>query len=58
MEDPIITLIENDVEFIMDKVQDMGEEVVHITEEKREEIMANIIEVHETIQQLQSQAGP
>jgi len=52
MEDPIITLIEDDVEFIMDKVQDMGEEVVHITEEKREEIMANIIEVHETIKQL------
>jgi nucleoside-triphosphatase THEP1 len=52
MEDPIITLIEDDAEFIMDKVQGTGEEVVHITEEKREEIMANIIEVHETIKQL------
>jgi len=49
MEDPIITLIEDDVELVMDKVQDTGEEVVCIVEVQREEIMAKIIEVHETL---------
>jgi hypothetical protein len=58
MEDPVITLTEDDVEFITDKVQDRGEEVVHVAEAQREEIMAKLIEVHETLQQLQSQAVP
>jgi hypothetical protein len=36
----------------------MGEEVVHVVEAQREEIMAKLIEVHETIQQLLSHAVP
>jgi hypothetical protein len=58
MEDPVITLTEDDVELVMDKVQDRGEEVVCIAEAQREEIMAKLIEVHETLQQLWSQAVP
>jgi tRNA A37 N6-isopentenylltransferase MiaA len=50
---PVITLTEDDVEFMVDKVQDRGEDVVHITEAQREEIMAKLIEFHDTLQQLQ-----
>ena len=32
-EDPVITLIEDDVEFTLDKVQDRGKEVVHAAKE-------------------------
>jgi hypothetical protein len=55
---PFITLIEDDVEFITDKVQDKGEEVVRIAKAHIEDIMEKLIEFHETIQQLQSHAIP
>jgi hypothetical protein len=42
----------------MDKVQDRGKEVVFIIEAQREEIMENLIEIHETMQQLWSQEVP
>jgi hypothetical protein len=51
-EDPFITLIEDDAEFIVEKVQDRGEEVVHIAVAQRKEIMEKLIEVHETLQNL------
>jgi hypothetical protein len=41
--------MEDDAELVADKVQDMGEEVVRIVEVQREEIMENILEVHENI---------
>jgi hypothetical protein len=44
MEDPFITLIEDDVELFI--------------EAQREESMAKIIEVHETLQQVRIQAVP
>jgi hypothetical protein len=50
MEDPIITLTEDDAELFADKVQDREEEVVCIVEAEREEIMVKIIKVHETVQ--------
>jgi hypothetical protein len=56
--DPVITLTEDDAELVTDKVQDRGEEVVCIAEAQREEIMAKLIEVHETLQQVRSQAVP
>jgi hypothetical protein len=49
-EGPVITLTEDDVEFVADKVQDRGEDVVHAAEAQREEIMAKLIEFHETLQ--------
>jgi hypothetical protein len=52
-EGPVITLTEDDVEFVADKVQDRGEDVVCVAESQREEIMAKLIEFHETLQQLQ-----
>ena len=48
MKEPVITLIEDDAEFVADK----GEEVVCIAEAQREDIVEKIIEFHETIQQL------
>jgi hypothetical protein len=51
-EDPVITLTEDDVELVTNKVQYRGEEVVLITHSQREEIMAKHIEVHEYLQQL------
>jgi hypothetical protein len=42
---------------VVDKVQDRGEEVVCIAEAQREEIMAKLIEVHETLQQLQDSSS-
>jgi nucleoside-triphosphatase THEP1 len=58
MKDLVITLIEDDVELVTDKVQDRGEEVVCIEKAQREEIMAKIIEFHETLQQISIQAVP
>jgi hypothetical protein len=52
-EGPIITLTEDDTKFMADKVQDRGEDVVHDIESHREEIMAKLIEFHETLHQLQ-----
>jgi hypothetical protein len=49
-EDPVITLTEDDVEFMEDKVQDRGEEVVHAAESQREEIMDKLIEFCENLQ--------
>jgi hypothetical protein len=58
MKDPVITLTEDDDELVMDKFQDRGEEVVCVAKAQREEIMAKLIEFHETLQQIQSQAVP
>jgi hypothetical protein len=55
-EDLVITLTEDDVEFVEDKVQDIGEEVVHATKAQIKEIMEKLMEFHETIQKLQSHA--
>jgi hypothetical protein len=55
-EDQVITLREDDANFMEDKVQDRGEEVVGCVESQRQEIMAKLIEFHETIQQLQIHA--
>jgi nitrogen regulatory protein PII-like uncharacterized protein len=52
-----ITLTEDDVELVVDKVQDRGEKVVRIVEVQEEEIMENLLEIHENIQQLQIQEG-
>jgi hypothetical protein len=54
--DPYITMTEDDAEIVTDKVQYRGEEVVRIVEAQWEEIVSNLIEVHENIQQLWSQA--
>jgi len=58
MEDPIITLTEDDVDLVVKNIQDRGEEVVHVAEAQREEIMVNLIEVHEPLQQVRSQEIP
>jgi hypothetical protein len=50
---PVITIIEDDVELVADKVQDMGEDVVRTAEVQRGEIMANLVEFHDTLQRLQ-----
>jgi hypothetical protein len=50
---PVITITEDDVELVADKVQDRGEDVVCTTEVQREEIMAKLVEVHDTLQRLQ-----
>jgi hypothetical protein len=57
-EDLVITLIKDDVEFIANKVQNRGEEVVHDVEAQREYIMAKLIEVHETLQKLHIHVVP
>lgn len=49
-EGPIITLTKDYVEFMADKVQDWGEDVVCTAEAHREEIMAKLIEFHEILQ--------
>jgi hypothetical protein len=43
MEDPVITLTEDDVELVVEKVQDTGEEVDCIVVAQREYIMAKLI---------------
>jgi hypothetical protein len=52
-EGPIITLTEDDAEFMVNKVQDRVRNVVHGEKSQREEIMSKLIEVHENIQELQ-----
>jgi hypothetical protein len=49
---PIITVTEDDVELVADKVQDKGEDLVRTIESQREEIMAKLVEVHDTLQRL------
>ena len=56
IEDLDITLAWNDAELVADKVQDKSEEVVRIAVAQGEDIMSNILEVHDNIQQLWSQA--
>jgi hypothetical protein len=58
MEDSVITLIKDNVEFIVEKFQEIGEETVCIAVVQRENIMAKLIEVYENLQQLRSQEGP
>jgi NACalpha-BTF3-like transcription factor len=50
---PTITITEDDVELVADKVQDRGEDVVRATEAQREEIMEKLVEVHDILQRLQ-----
>jgi hypothetical protein len=50
---PTITIIEDDAELVVDKVQDRGEDVVRATETQREEIMENLVEVHNILQIVQ-----
>lgn len=57
-EGPVITLKEDDVEFMVDKVQDRGEDVVCAAEALREEIMNKLIEFHANLQQLQMHTVP
>jgi hypothetical protein len=49
---PIITITEDDVELVADKVQDRSKNVVRTIEAQREEIMAKLVEFHENIQRL------
>jgi hypothetical protein len=49
---PVITIIEDDVEIVADKVQDEGENLVRTREVRREEIMDKLMEVHDTLQRL------
>jgi hypothetical protein len=51
-EDPFITLTEDDVEFMVEKAQDRGEEVVYVVEAHREDVISKLIESHETLQKL------
>jgi hypothetical protein len=46
---PVITITEDDAELVADKFQDRGEDVVHVVEAQREEIMAKFMEVHDTL---------
>jgi hypothetical protein len=55
---PTITLTKDDAKFVADKIQDRGEEVVRIVEAQKEDIMDKLTEVHETLQQLQTQEVP
>jgi hypothetical protein len=48
---PIIILIEEDVEIVANKV-DRGEDVVHIDEAHREEIMEKLVDVHDTLKRM------
>jgi gamma-glutamyl phosphate reductase len=50
---PVITITEDDVKLVADKVQDIGEYVVRVVEAQREEIMDKLVEVHDTLQRLQ-----
>jgi hypothetical protein len=50
---PMITITEDDVELVANKVQDRGEDVVCATEVQREEIMEKLVEVHDILQRLQ-----
>jgi hypothetical protein len=45
---PILTITEDDVELVADKVQD----TFLTTEEQREEIMANLMEFNDTLQRI------
>jgi hypothetical protein len=49
-EGPVITLTDDDTEFVENKVKDRGEDVIRAAEAQREEIMEKIIEFHETLQ--------
>jgi hypothetical protein len=49
---PVITLTEDDVELVADKVQDRGEDVVHTVEAQREEIMVKLVDFHDTLQRM------
>jgi nucleoside-triphosphatase THEP1 len=52
--DLVITLTEDDVDLVVEKFQDRGEEVVLIVESQHKEIITKIIQVHENLQQLQT----
>jgi hypothetical protein len=49
---PILTITEDDVEFIVDKFQYRGEDVVHATDAQREEIMEKLVELHDILHRL------
>jgi hypothetical protein len=50
---PVLTITEDDAEFVADKVQDRGENAVLAAEVQREEIMEKLVEVHDILQRLQ-----
>ena len=50
---PVLTIIEDDVDFIANKVQDIGENGVLAAKAQREEIMEKLVEVHEILHSLQ-----
>jgi hypothetical protein len=37
---------------VVDKVQDRGEDVVYIVEAQREDIMENLVDIHDTLQRM------
>jgi nucleoside-triphosphatase THEP1 len=48
-----LTIIEDDTELVVDKVQDRGEELLYVTESQREELMNTIMEVKNVMEILQ-----
>ena len=49
---PVLTITKDDAEFIIDKFQDRGENAVLAIEVQREEIMENLVEVHDILHRL------
>jgi hypothetical protein len=49
---PVVTLTEDNVEIVADKVQDRGEDVVHATKAQREDIMEKLLDFHDTLQKI------
>jgi hypothetical protein len=50
---PQLTITEDDVELVANKVQDRGEEALYVTESQREELMKKLMEVKEVLESLQ-----
>jgi hypothetical protein len=50
---PVLTIKEEDAEFVVDKIQDRGENIVIATEAQREKIMEKLVELHDILHRMQ-----